>query len=303
MDRRSFLLTSSLVSGGLISGLNPLEAQAASSRKLTILHTNDTHSQIEPLPNDGRKYGGMGGMARRATLVNQIRSQEKNVLLLDAGDMFQGTPYFNYYAGEPEFKLMTALKYDAATLGNHDFDNGTQGLARMLPFAGFPILNANYDFSNSALKGKFEPYHIFEKGEFKIGVFGLGIKLAGLVPDKLFTGVKYSDPVAVANEMVSQLKQAGCHLIVCLSHLGFEAANNSISDILLATQVTGINLIIGGHTHTFLDAPKTIINPQSGHETLVNQVGWAGINLGRIDFTFSGKENVKHSKSEVYTLN
>ena len=121
-------------------------------------------------------------MAQRAGLINSIREKEDHVLLLDAGDIFQGTPYFNFYGGELEFKLMSTMKYDAATLGNHDFDNGLIGLKKQLPFAKFPFLIANYDFSKTILKDKFNPYKIFNKGGIKIGVFGIGIELEGLVP-------------------------------------------------------------------------------------------------------------------------
>lgn len=301
MKRSEFLIQSSLIAGATLLGA-PAFGNTQKVKKLTILHTNDTHSQIEPLPNDGRAYAGMGGMARRATLIKQIRSQEENVLLLDAGDMFQGTPYFNYFGGEPEFKLMSAMGYDAATVGNHDFDNGVAGLDRMLPNAQFSILNANYNFSQSALRGKFKANQIFKKGGIKIGVFGLGIKLAGLVPDSLFQGIKYSDPIAIAKEQVADLKKQGAELIICLSHLGYEAANDAPSDLILATQVSGIDLIIGGHTHTFLTEPKAIIHPETGHQTLINQVGWAGINLGRIDFRFTGSVKTNAYQSNTYPI-
>jgi len=301
MKRSEFLIQSSLIAGATLLGA-PAFGNTQKVKKLTILHTNDTHSQIEPLPNDGRAYAGMGGMARRATLIKQIRSQEENVLLLDAGDMFQGTPYFNYFGGEPEFKLMSAMGYDAATLGNHDFDNGVAGLARMLPNAQFSILNANYNFSQSALSQKFKANQLFEKGGLKIGVFGLGIKLSGLVPDSLFQGIKYNDPIAVAREQVADLQKQGAQMIICLSHLGYEAANDAPSDLILATQVSGIDLIIGGHTHTFLTEPKAIIHPETGHQTLINQVGWAGINLGRLDFRFTGNEKSSTYKSNTYLI-
>jgi len=254
--------------------------------KITILHTNDMHSRVEPFPNDGRKWSGLGGMARRAGLIKQIRQQEKNVLLLDAGDIIQGTPYFNFFGGEVELKLMSQMSYDAATLGNHDFDNGIAGLDKMLPFAKFPYLVANYDFAGeNSLKNTFQPYKIFEREGIKIGVFGLGIELKGLVLDKNFGNIKYTDPVGVSKEMVQTLKAQGCQIIVCLSHLGYAYEDNptKISDHLLAKQVEGIDLIIGGHTHTFLDKPEEVIS-SSGHKTLINQVGWAGIRLGRVDF-------------------
>ncbi|GAB2549013.1 metallophosphatase [Rufibacter soli] len=279
--------------GLAVLGLPSIGSAAATSIKLTILHTNDMHSRIDPFPNDGRKNGGMGGMARRATLVKQIRAQEPNVLLLDAGDIWQGTPYFNFFGGELEYKLMTQMGYDAATLGNHDFDNGLEGLQKQLPNAGFPFIIANYDFTDTILQGRFKPYKVFQKEGLKIGVFGLGIQLSGIVADNNYGNTKYLDPVATAQKMVKILKeQEKVDLVICLSHLGYKYEYQKIDDVKLATQVSGIDLIIGGHTHTFLDEPDRVTHP-SGHVTLVNQVGWSGINLGRIDFTFDRKKKTK----------
>ncbi|MDX1902948.1 MAG: metallophosphatase [Thermonemataceae bacterium] len=282
--RRKFIEQSLWGLAGLSLAPSALLAEAPKTKKITILHTNDMHSRIEPFPNDGRKYAGLGGMARRAALIKKIRSQEENVLLLDAGDIIQGTPYFNFFGGEVELKLMSEMRYDATTLGNHDFDNGLAGLERMLPFANFPYLIANYDFSKEqSLKNAFQPYKIFEKNGLKIGVFGLGIELKGLVLDKFFGQVVYKNPLEVATEMVQALQAKKCDLIICLSHLGYKYDREKVSDIKLAETVQGIDLIIGGHTHTFLDTP-TEITHSSGHKTIINQVGWAGIRLGRVDF-------------------
>ncbi len=295
-DRRDFL--KKLGAGGALMGLTgmgsllPAGAEAARRYKLTILHTNDMHSRIEPFPQDGTSLAGLGGMARRASLVEQIRKEEGQVLLLDAGDIFQGTPYFNFYGGELEYKLMTKMKYDAATLGNHDFDNGLVGLKKQLPHAGFPFVISNYDFSNTLLEGAFNPFKVFEKGGLRVGVFGLGIQLQGLVNEKMYGNTRYLDPVAVAREMVQELRAQSCNLIICLSHLGYAYESEKISDLKLARQVGGIDLIIGGHTHTFLDEPTVVENP-AGEKVLVNQVGWAGVNLGRIDYTF-GKRKEKN---------
>ena len=294
MNRRDFLRNTVLGAASLgLLGLPSIGEAKGKTKKLVILHTNDMHSRIDPFPNDGRSNGGMGGMARRAALVKEIRSKEKNVLLLDSGDIFQGTPYFNFFGGELEYKLMTMMGYDAATFGNHDFDNGLEGLQKQLPHAGFPFLSANYDFSNTILKDKFQPYKVFEKDGLKIGVFGLGIELKGLVADNMIGQTVYLDPVKKAKEMVKTLRQEqGCNLVICLSHLGYKYETDKVDDRKLAAQVGGIDLILGGHTHTFLEKPDTIISP-GGNETLINQVGWAGINLGRIDFEFSrdGRKN------------
>ncbi len=292
--RRDFLRQSLLGTAGLtvLGGLaNSAEAavNAKAPIKLTILHTNDMHSRIEPFPDNGGQWAGLGGMARRAALIKDIRSKESNVLLLDSGDIFQGTPYFNFFGGELELRLMSEMKYDASTLGNHDFDNGLDGLLRQLPNATFPFLVANYDFSKTPLAGRFAPYKVFEKQGVRIGVFGLGIQLAGLVGDMNFGATHYLDPVAKATETVAQLRGAEkCDLVICLSHLGYKYEGPKIDDRKLAAQVSGIDLILGGHTHTFLDAPEPIASPD-GRPTLINQVGWSGINLGRLDYEFSPK--------------
>lgn len=293
VNRRDFLKHTAVGAAGISLLGMPFPAEAAQSISLTILHTNDQHSRIDPFPDDGRKYGGMGGMARRATLVEQIRKQEPNVLLLDSGDIWQGTPYFNFFGGELEYKLMSDMRYDAATLGNHDFDNGLKGLKRQLPNAAFPFLIANYDFSGTILKDRFQPYKVIEKQGVRVGVFGLGIELEGLVGKNNFGETIYHDPVAVAREMVQELRgKQKCNLVICLSHLGYSYKEEKIDDLKLAKQVAGIDLILGGHTHTFLEVPE-VVRYESGHETLVNQVGWSGLFLGRIDFSFNRKSKQK----------
>ena len=259
--------------------------------KLTILHTNDMHSHIHPFISGRNK--GLGGMAQRAALIKQIRKQEEHVLLLDAGDVFQGTPYFNVYGGELEFKLMSEMKYDAVTLGNHDFDNGLEGLKKQLPHANFPFLIANYDFSDTILKNTFKPYKVFRKGDLKIGVFGIGIELDGLVPKKLYQNTVYQDPISTANHYANLLKQKErCDLVICLSHLGFKYKGKKMSDMTFASQTRNIDLIIGGHTHTFLKKPVKQLNLDK-EEVIINQVGWAGINIGKIDYHFSQNDSSK----------
>lgn len=293
MKRIEFISNS--IKLGLGAALLPsfLESCTPTAAKLTILHTNDMHSRIEPFPANAGRNAGMGGMARRANLINEIRKTHKNVLLLDSGDVFQGTPYFNFFGGELEFELMSKMGYDACTLGNHDFDNGLEGFDNMLPKAKFPFLTANYDFSKTRLNGKTEAYKVFQKGPIKIGVFGLGIELQGLVPDKLYAETIYQNPIEKAKEMVQELKSKSCDFIICLSHLGYKYESEKVDDHKLAEAVSGIDLILGGHTHTFLDQPTKYKNAE-GHETLINQVGWAGINLGRIDvdFTITGEKQI-----------
>lgn len=303
MKRRDFIkntaASSSLLTlGGLsLSSFNTLQ----NTKKITILHTNDTHSHIDPFPADDPRNPNQGGAARRASIIDTIRSEEENVLLLDAGDIFQGTPYFNYYGGELEFKLMSMMQYDIATLGNHDFDNGIDGFYAQLPHAKFDFVSANYDFKNTLLDGIVKPYKIVKKSGLKIGVFGLGVELEGLVDKKLYKETVYNNPVEIAKDIVSTLKEEHkCDLIICLSHLGFKYKNEpeKVCDIILAQQTKDIDLIIGGHTHTFLDKP--VIEKNSiGKEVLINQVGCYGINLGRIDFYFSNDEKYVNQTKNI----
>ncbi len=295
-NRRVFIKT---VFGSMaLAGLSslPLDLLAKNElTKLTILHTNDVHSRIDPFPENDPKYPGMGGVARRSAIIKKIRAQENNVLLLDAGDIFQGTPYFNLYGGELEFKFMSEMGYDASTLGNHDFDNGIEGLVKQMPHMNFPFLNANYTFSNTLLENKVSEYKIFNKGGLKIGVFGIGIELHGLVDPKLTGNISYNDPIIHAKRVSSHLKKnEKCDLIICLSHLGYKYSDKKVSDVVLASETDYIDLIIGGHTHTFLDEPSQLMN-KSNREVLVAQVGWAGIKLGRIDYYFDHKKSKKDS--------
>jgi 5'-nucleotidase len=290
MKRRNFIQQTVSSSAFLsLSGLKLSSFSTKKTKKITILHTNDTHSHIDPFPANHPKNPGMGGAARRANAIQKIRQEEENVLLLDAGDIFQGTPYFNYYGGELEFKLMSMMQYDVATMGNHDFDNGIDGFYAQLPHAKFEFVSANYDFKNTILDGIVKPYKIIKKDGIKIGIFGLGVELNGLVDKKLYKETKYLNPIEVADEMTQILKaQEKCDLVICLSHLGFKYTNDpeKVCDVLLAQKTKHIDLIIGGHTHTFLDKPIVETN-REGQPVLINQVGCFGINLGRIDFYFS----------------
>lgn len=302
MKRRDFIQKTAASSTLLtLGGLSLSSFTTEEVRKITILHTNDVHSHIDPFPATDPKNPNQGGVARRAAIIEQIRKEEPNVLLLDAGDIFQGTPYFNYYGGELEMKLMSMMKYDLATIGNHDFDNGVEGLLAQMPHANFQFVNANYNFMNTVLYTHIEPYKIFNKGGIKIGIFGLGIELQGLVDKKLYRETKYNDPIEVAQDMSRILKdEKKCDLVICLSHLGFNYKNDpeKPSDINLARKTKNIDLIIGGHTHTFLDKP-VIEKNIDGQEVLVNQVGCYGINLGRIDFYLDSKNNVTSGGKKI----
>ena len=294
MNRRHFLHRAAL-GGVLLSGaaLPGRPAVVGSERRLTILHTNDWHSRIDPFPEDGSRHAGQGGAVRRAELIAQVRAAEPNVLLFDSGDIFQGTPYFNFFQGELEMKLMSQMGYDAATIGNHDFDGGLANLATQLQHAAFPMLSANYDFSGTELAGRTEPYRVFERGGIRVGVFGLGIRLAGLVPTPLYGATQYQDPVQRGNQTASHLRsRQNCDLVVCLSHLGYRYADGQVSDLVLAQESSEIDLILGGHTHTFMDRPVTVGN-RNGDPVIINQVGFGGLLVGRLEVTFPGARGRK----------
>ena len=302
MKRRDFIQKTAASSALLgLANIGLSSFTTFDDKKITILHTNDVHSYIDPFPADHPRNPNMGGVARRAALIESIRMEEENVLLLDAGDIFQGTPYFNYYGGELEFKLMSMMHYDAATMGNHDFDNGIDGFYAQLPHAKFEFVSANYDFKNTILNEHVKPFKIFNKGGIKIGVFGLGIELEGLVDKKAYKETVYLDPIEIAQDMTKILKhKEKCDLVICLSHLGYSYKNepNKISDIVLAKKTKDIDLIIGGHTHTFLNKP-VIEKNSDGKEVIINQVGCHGINLGRIDFYFSNDATITSNGKSI----
>jgi 5'-nucleotidase len=301
MKRREFIQKTAASTALMSLGLSMSSFKSAEIKHLTILHTNDVHSYIDPFPPTHPKNPNMGGVARRAALIESIRKENPNVLLLDAGDIFQGTPYFNYYGGELEFKLMSMMQYDASTIGNHDFDNGIDGLYAQLPHAKFDFISANYDFKNTVMDGHVKPYKIFHKNGIKVGVFGLGVELAGLVDKKNYKETVYHNPVEITQDMVRILKYENkCDLVICLSHMGYQYKddNNKISDTKLATLTKDIDLIIGGHTHTFLDKP-TVLKNLEGKEVLVNQVGCYGINLGRVDFYLDNDKTKSYNGKSI----
>ncbi len=294
MKRREFIKNTTAATA--LTGLGGLSLGSCSGmnvKHITILHTNDVHSHIDTFPKDHSLYPNLGGLARRATLVDAIRKENPNTLLFDAGDYFQGTPYFNFYGGELEFKLMSMLNYDAATIGNHDFDNGVGGLYAQLPHAKFDLLSANYDFKNTVMDGHVKKHKIFTVDGLKIGVYGIGIELNGLVNKELYKETRYMHPYAIAQDTEKALKvYEKCDLVFCLSHLGYDyGSEDKPNDLVLAKKTEFTDLIIGGHTHTFLEKP-TIVKNKNNKAILVNQVGCYGINLGRIDFYFDDLNNL-----------
>ena len=302
IDRRRFL-KNSLVTGAALTipGVasrfiaagdrgeitRPLLSPARGETLITILHTNDTHSQIDPIPDNDKQYGGKGGVARRATLVKRVRAENPNTLMIDAGDVFQGTPYFNFYKGEVEYKSMSLVGYDVVTLGNHDFDNGVEALAAAMKFANFEFVSTNYDVRGTVLESRVKPYAIRTFGDVRIGLFGLGISPDNLITPENFKGVKYMDPVQMSRGVVRLLRdREKCQLVIGMSHLGYypNAKAGEIGDSQVVEQVNGIDFIASGHTHTFMKTPVLAKQP-SGNDTIIFQVEKSGINVGRIDFT------------------
>jgi 5'-nucleotidase len=293
MDRRSFL--ASLGAASLASQVALRAGAPPPAGRITLLHTNDTHSRIEPFGPGNGALSGKGGMARRATLVKQLRKQLGATLLLDAGDTFQGTPYFNRYKGRLDYQLMRMVGYDAGTLGNHDFDNGVEQLLEAMqameqlqhanpPFA---FVNCNFDCKGAPALGKqLQPYLVRNFPGLRVGITGVGVAFAGLVDPRNHAGVQWRDPYESLRPVVRRLREVEkVDLVVLLSHLGYDNQGLAADDLRLPAQVPGIDAIIGGHSHTFLEAPVRV--PQAQGETLVFQVGFAGVNLGRMDFALA----------------
>lgn len=296
-DRRKFLKTLGVASAATLTGLPALALRDAGTEHLTILHTNDTHSRIDPFPDNDPNFPGQGGYARRSHLIKMIRQMNPNLLLLDAGDIFQGTPYFNIYGGKVELKLMSKMGYDAAAFGNHEFDNGMDGFLDVLPHADFPFLAANYDFSKTILKDKIQDYIIKEKEGRKIGIYGLGIRFEGLVSSAMYGDTVFIDPIEKAREVEDILwKRHRCDLIICLSHLGFDYDDDRISDTIVATNTKHTDIIIGGHTHSLLDPPLQVQN-KSNKSVNIAQAGYGGAYLGRLDVFFNKSDHQKFVES------
>ena len=252
---------------------------------LTILHTNDTHSQVEPKSND------QGGYARRMGLITEERKKDRNLLLVDAGDFCQGTPYFNFYHGRVEVDAMNRMGYEAATLGNHEFDNGLDTLAEVLKMANFPIVCANYDFTGTPLEPIVKPYTILRKGGLKIGIFGLGCDPKGLIADKNFLPIQFLNPYPIAQAMADTLRAQKCDIVICLSHMGtFGKAREDVCDTTLVAHTRGIDAVIGGHTHQLYDHLR--VANLDGDSIPVCQMAKSGVYLGKI-MLFLGDKSKK----------
>lgn len=266
----------------LIAGLIGVTASAQTIKDIYIYHTNDTHSRIEPFPVTyaDTMSAGKGGVVRRATFIKEERKAHKSLLLFDVGDFSQGTPFYNFFKGEVEIKVMNEMKYDAGTIGNHEFDFGLDNMARLFKMAEFPIVCANYDFSGTVLEGLVKEYVILERDGLHIGVFGLGPKLEGLVARENYGGVKFEDPLAEAQRVATLLKEEkGCDLVICLSHLGWKG--EQYSDIELIENTSHIDLVLGGHSHSYFEKPEYYIN-LDGKKVPLQQMGKNGIFVGKM---------------------
>ncbi len=304
MNRRRFIRNGIIGTAGVTLSALPFDLLASEDfTSISILHTNDMHCHIEPFTGTNERYANKGGLARISELTKKCKAENPNTLLLDAGDMFQGTPYFNYFKGELMLKIMSEVGYDAGTIGNHEFDNGLQGIKEPLPHAQFPLITSNYDFSDTILSGAFKRYKIFKQAGIKIGIYALGIELDGLVGKKQYENTIYNDPLPIALEMESFLKnEKKCDLVICLSHLGLKYRNNKVSDMVLAAETSMTDLIIGGHTHSYIAEPIVEKN-KAGNPVIVNQAWWGGLVVGKIDFVFerSKKKQVGTSSQLLET--
>jgi len=256
--------------------------------KLVILHTNDTHSQVEPTDKSSLKTSDMGGYARRMGVISRIREQEKNVLLVDAGDYSQGTPYFNFLHGRIEIDAMNRMKYDAGTPGNHEFDNGIDTLAVVLKNASFPMISSNYNLEKTNLFHVIKPYIVLVKAGLRIGIMALDVNPESLIFEKNYKGIVYQDPIEKANEVSTLLKKKEkCDVIICLSHLGGDSTKNEVNDFEIAHKTRFVDVIIGGHSHSMITDVE--VKNAAGKKVVIAQMGKSGMYLGRVDLELEKK--------------
>lgn len=254
-----------------------LTAYTMAQKKIVILHTNDTHSRIEPIPATDKHNANKGGVVRRKNYIDQVRRENKNVLVFDAGDFVQGTPYFNLFKGKVEIESMNRMRYDAVTLGNHEFDYGIEVLEKLVKAANSPIVCSNYQFEQPTLAKKIKPYIILKRDGIKIGIIGIGVSPNGLIAVENYKGMHFLPPVETANIYARKLKlEEKCDLVICLSHLGYE------DDLKLAPQTENLDIIIGGHSHTYLEEPTKVKN-SNNREVTIFQTSGRGAFVGRMD--------------------
>ena len=289
MKTTKYILTALLI--GSACGMS---ATGENEVELRIVHTNDTHSCVMPVSphSSDTALADKGGFVRRAALVRDLRAEDNSLLLFDSGDFSQGSAYYNLYKGEVEVKLMNEMRYDAATIGNHEFDFGLENMARIFRMAGFPIVCANYHVEGTVLEGLVKPYVILERKGVKIGVFGLGTQLEGMVASENYAGVVYEDPITAANRVADILKhREHCDLVVCLSHLGWQIDGIDDSEVIPATR--DIDIVLGGHSHTYMEHPEVVKNAD-GEYVYCNQMGKHGRYVGELSLQMLPVGN--HSK-------
>lgn len=254
------------------------------AQTLTLVHTSDTHSCVEPIsPHDIKpEQADKGGFIRRAALIKELRQEHPDLLLLDCGDYSQGSVYYNIFKGEVEISLMNLMGYDAATIGNHEFDSGMDNMARLFRMANFPIVCANYDFTGTVCEGLVKPYIIKERAGMRVGIFGLSPQLEGLVSHANCEGVKYTHPTAVAQQIVNKLRnEEGCNFVICLTHLGYGDKDDEDPAVIRATR--GIDVVLGGHSHSYFEYTKYLPNAD-GKEIPLDHQGKNGQYVGILQF-------------------
>lgn len=259
---------------------------AVAQKNVVILHSNDCHSQILPFNKNlaDKSKADLGGFARRVAFVKQQREKDPDLLLFDSGDFSQGSSYYNLYKGDVEIGLMNIMRYDAATIGNHEFDFGLDNMARIFRMAKFPIVCANYDFTGTLLEDIVKPYVVIIRNGLRIGVFGLSPKLDGLVVSENYGSIRYLDPVEVTKDVVRKLRgNEKCDIVVCLSHLGWKTGDEEPSDERLVPLTEGIDVVLGGHTHTYLKEAEMQVANVSGKKVYVSQNGKSGMYISRFD--------------------
>ena len=249
-----------------------------------LVHTSDTHSCVEPVsPNfSDTAQANKGGYMRRVVLLEEMRREHPdNMLLLDCGDFSQGSAYYNLYKGEVEVKLMNLMRYDACTIGNHEFDFGLENLARLMRMAEFPFVCCNYDFTGTPCEGLVKPYIIIERAGVRIGVVGVCPQPQGLITGKNYEGMQYTRPAQAAQPIIDKLRgEEQCDIVVCLSHLGWGDKPDMDPDFIAGT--TGLDVVLGGHSHTYFEGPS-YVKDKRGHEVLVDHEGKNARFLGTIE--------------------
>ncbi len=269
----------------ILIALLPLAGLAAKgNKKLVILHTNDTHSCIYPLSSNlaDTLLAGRGGFLRRLNMINEMRLDCPDLLLIDSGDFSQGSPYYTLFAGDVEAELMNMMKYDVGTIGNHEFDYGLENMARVFKKLDFPIVCANYDFTGTVVEGLVKPYIVLKRNGIKIGLFGLSPELNGLVATDNYKGVKFLDPIVKANETARILREKEkCDVVICISHVGWNTEPGYVGDNQIIPNTSGIDIFLGGHSHTYLEKLE-YINDSDGHPVAIDQNGKHAIYVGKL---------------------